>query len=222
VVHHRADRADGKTVAERLAHVDDEDGEPVRLLLHLFARRGSREEQHEVGMLGAARPDLLAVHDVGFAVAPREGAERRGVRAARRLRHAEGLQAQRPACDLRQVALFLLVRAVAEDRAHRVELRVAGGAVAALRVDRLQDGRGHRKPEPGAAVLLRDQDGEVARLGQRGDELGRIGALAVEPAPVLAGEARAELRDLLAYGFACIPVVGQWTAPRSWPQGSLA
>ena len=51
-----------------------------------------------------------------------------------------------------------------------------------------------RDPEPGAAVLLRDQRREPAVLGQRADELLRV-AVGLEPAPVLAREAVAELAD---------------------------
>src|SRR5262249_24822206 len=43
-----------------------------------------------------------------------------------------------------------------------------------------------------------NQCGEEAGLGQRRDELGRIGALAVEPAPVFAGEIRAQRAHRLA------------------------
>ena len=46
--------------------------------------------------------------------------------------------------------------------------------------------------EPAAAVLVRDQRGEEARLGERRDELGRITALAVELAPIFAGKLGAE------------------------------
>ena len=149
-------------------------------------------------MLGAAGPDLLAVDDVMVALAPGEGAQRGGVGAAGRLGDAERLQAQFAGGDLRQVLLLLLRRAVPQDGAHDVHLRVAGGAVAALGLHRLQDRRGGGQRQAGAAVFLGDQRAEVAGLGQRAHELGGIGALLVQLAPVLAGEAGAELRDLLA------------------------
>src|SRR5437588_504653 len=60
---------------------------------------------------------------------------------------------------------------------------------------------------PAAAVLLRDEPGQEAGLGQRLHELGRVGALAVERPPVLAGKFRAQrphrlanLADRLAVG----------------------
>jgi hypothetical protein len=89
-------------------------------------------------MLGAAGPDLLAVDDVMVALAPREGAERGGVGAAGRLGDAEGLQAQSPGRDARQVALLLLSLPWRSTRAHRVHLRVAGRAVAAGALHLLQ------------------------------------------------------------------------------------
>ena len=117
-----------------------------------------------------------------------------------------------PLGDLRQIALLLLGAAVPQHRAHRVHLRVAGGAVAAGRVDLLHDGDGRRHGEPAAAVFLGDQRGEKAGLGQRVDELGRIGALAVELAPVFAGKVRAQRAHRLAdagdlLAVACIAII---------------
>ena len=54
------------------------------------------------------------------------------------------------------------------------------------------------EPEPHAAVLLGDQRGQPAALGQRRDERLRVRALAIELAPVLARELPAELRDAVA------------------------
>jgi hypothetical protein len=51
VVHHGADRPDGQALPSALPHVDDEGGQPLRALLDLIARRGAREQQHQVGML---------------------------------------------------------------------------------------------------------------------------------------------------------------------------
>ena len=52
--------------------------------------------------------------------------------------------------------------------------------------------------QPAAAVFFRDQRGEIAGLGQRRDEFGRIGALAVERAPVFAGELGAQRAHAVA------------------------
>ncbi len=154
---------------------------------------GAREQQHQIGMLGARGPEFLAVDDVVIvAFAPRRGAQGQRVGARGRLGDAEGLQAQFAARDLRQIALLLLGAAVPQDRAHRVHLRVAGGAVAAGGVHFLQDCGGRADAEPAAAVFFGDQRGEIAGLGERGDELGRIGALAIERAPVFAGKLGAE------------------------------
>src|SRR5262249_58445282 len=98
--------------------------------------------------------------------------------------------------------IFLLLRlaAVTEQRAHGVHLRMAGGTVAAGRVDFLHDGGGGAHREPAAAVLLRDQRGQKARLGERRHEFVRIGALAVELAPVFAGKIGAQRAHRLADG----------------------
>ena len=140
VVHHGADRIDGEVGALRQPHVDQEHRQAVGALLGLLLRRGARQQQHQIGMLGARGPDLLPVDDVMVvALAPRRGAQRKRVGARRRLGDAEGLQAQFAAGDLRQIALFLRGAAVPQDRAHGVHLRVAGGAVAAGGVHLFQD-----------------------------------------------------------------------------------
>src|SRR5438132_697888 len=76
-----------------------------------------------------------------------------------------------------------------------VHLRVARGGVATRSVDRLEDQGSLRDPEPGAAVLLRNQRGQVAGLRQLVDELLGVLAPRVELAPVLAGIAPADLED---------------------------
>jgi len=85
-----------------------------------------------------------------------------------------------------------------QDGAHDVHLRVAGGAVAALGVDRLKDCCCGRQRQARAAIFLGHQDREVTGLGQGLDELGGIAAHLVELAPVFAGEMGAEFCDLLA------------------------
>src|SRR3546814_749697 len=102
VVHHGADRLDGDAAADRLAQVDDEDRESLALLGHLVFRRRAREQQHQIAVLGAAGPYLLAAHDVAVALAPGAGQETQGIGAAGRLGDAEGLQAQLTLGDARQ------------------------------------------------------------------------------------------------------------------------
>ena len=75
---------------------------------------------------------------------------------------------------------------------------MAGRAVAARGLDLLHDGGCGRHGEPAAAIFFRNQRGEEARVGERPDEFGRIGALTVEAAPILTGELGAER----TYGFA--------------------
>ena len=81
-----------------------------------------------------------------------------------RLGDAERLQTQLAARDQRQIALFLHVAAVPQDRAHRVHLRVTGGAVAAGGVYLLQNCRGGAEIEATAAVFFGDQRREIAGL----------------------------------------------------------
>ena len=198
VVYHGADRADLQPVAERLAHVHQEDGQPVGSLRHPVLGRGAREQQHEVGILRAARPDLLAVHHIAVALAHRGRAQAQRVRSAARFRDAECLEAQLARRDLRQVALLLLVVAVAEQRAHNVHLSVAGPGIAARGVDLLQHRASGGNRQTRAAVFLRDKHRQVAGVGQRLDEGLRIFAVAVELAPVVARIVRAEPAHRLA------------------------
>ena len=65
-------------------------------------------------------------------------------------------------------------------------------------VDGLEDVGGGAEAEPGAAVFLGDEHAEVAGLGERADELGGIGALGVEAAPILAGKLGAQAGDGVA------------------------
>ena len=199
VVDHGADRPDFEAVAERALKLDEEDREPVRPLGALFLRRGAGEEEQQVRVLGPRDPDLLAVHGViAVLAALGGGAELGRVRARGGLGDAEGLEPARAARDLRQVGLLLRVGAVTQHRAHGVHLGVAGAAVAARRVDLLEDRRGRADAEPAAAVALRDQRGEEARVGERLHELLRVGARPVLLPPVLAGVARAQRPDGLA------------------------
>src|SRR3989441_9479276 len=67
--------------------------------------------------------------------------------------------------------------------------------VASGGVDGLEDQPASRDAEPGAAVLLGDEGGQIAGLGQVVDEGLGILTLGVERAPVLAGVALADLGD---------------------------
>ena len=129
------------------------------------------------------------------ALALRRGAQGKRIGARGRLGDAEGLQAQFAGGDLGQVLLLLLGRAMPQDGAHGVHLRMAGGAVATRSVHFLEDRRGRANTKPAAAIVFRDQCGEVAGFGERGDEVARIGAFAVERAPVFAGKFGAQRAD---------------------------
>ncbi len=109
-------------------------------------------------MLGPARPDFLAVDDVRIAVAFCSCLERAGVGSARRLGHAERLQAKRALRDLRKPLALLLFAAVAKDRSHRVNLGVASAAIASRALDFFEDGRRGGKRQPRAAIVFGDED----------------------------------------------------------------
>ena len=103
-------------------------------------------------MLRARDPDLLAADDVAIAFSRRGGLQLRRVRSGGRLGDAERLQAQLAGGDLRQERALLRVGAVAQQRAHRVHLRVAGAGVAAAAIDLFEDDRGFGDAEAGAAI----------------------------------------------------------------------
>jgi hypothetical protein len=65
-------------------------------------------------------------------------------------------------------------------------------------VDFLEDGAAGADLQARAAIFLRDQNREIARVGQGLHEFGRVGHCAVEFAPVVAGKTLAELGDRVA------------------------
>ena len=63
----------------------------------------------------------------------------RGIRAGVGFGDAEGLKADLPAGNLRQVAALLLLAAMTQERAHDIHLRMTGCRVAARAIDLFQD-----------------------------------------------------------------------------------
>ena len=152
-------------------------------------------------MGGAAGPHFLPVDDVPVAAALGAGADLGGVGSGARLGHPERLQPQLAARDSRQVVGLLLGAAVTQQGAHGVHLGVAGGGAAAHRVQGLEDYRSAAHRQPGAAVLLGDEGGEVSGRGERLDELGGIAAgrrSILEISPIGVGEVGAEPGHLVA------------------------
>ncbi len=198
MVDHGADGLDGQATAQRLAHVDEEDADPLALAGGSLLGRGAGEQHHQVGVLGPRGPHLLAVDHVDVAPACRGGRDRGGVGAGGGLCDAEGLQPRLAGGDLRQPGRLLLRRAVPQHRPHGVHLSVQGGGVAAAGVDLLEDRHRRREAQAAAAVGFGDQHAEIAALGHRRHELGRVLPLAVEHPPVFAGESGAEGADRLA------------------------
>src|SRR5436190_8673019 len=87
---------------------------------------------------------------------------------------------------------------MAQQRAHDVHLRVARAGVRARAVDLLEDDRRLGDVEATAAVLLRDQRGEPARVGERLDERIGIAGTLVDVLPVRAVELSAQLANSIA------------------------
>ena len=150
VIEHGANRPDGQAVPDRLAQVDQQHATGRRSLLRLLARRGAAEQQHQIGMFGAADPDLLAVDDVAVALAPGEGADRVVSVPLVGSVTPKACSRRSPDAIFGRNLRLLLGAAVPQHRAHRVHLRVAGGAVAARAMDLLEDRRrgAEAKPEP--------------------------------------------------------------------------
>ena len=199
MVHHGADRADREPVILGRLHVDDEYRQAVGALPGFLFWRSARQQDHQIGIFGAAGPDFLAIDDIAVvAFAPGEGLERGSIGAAGRLGDAERLQPQFAGCDLRQPFCLLLVAAVPQQRAHGVHLSMAAAAVAPGTLDLFQDRRGCGQFQAGTAIFFRDQHRKIPGLGQRIDKGFWINHFAVELAPVFAGELRAQFGNGVA------------------------
>ena len=149
-------------------------------------------------MFCPAYPDLLAINDVFVALTPGCRAKGGGVSARGRLCYAKGLQTQFARCNLGQVFSLLRVRAVAQNRAHRVHLRMARSGVAACAMHFLKDRGASRYWQAKAAEPFGDKRAEITIFCQRPHKLGRIGLLTVFGAPIFAGEPFAQFGDCIA------------------------
>ena len=194
VIDHRANRR-GLQRRAGLRYVDQEQAKAIGLLLHRVGRRGARDQKVHVRVAVARSPDLLAVDDVATWHLARECLDRQRVGARVGLGHAEGLQPQATVGDARERRALLRFAAMAQDRRHRVHLRMAVHRATAVLVDLLQDQAGVEQRQPGAAVFLGNQRSQPAGLGHRVDEGFRIGAVLGALAPVLGAEALAQLLD---------------------------
>ena len=144
------------------------------------------------------------LHDVTVALAHGRGLELGRVGAGRRLGDGHRLQAQVTARDLGQVFLLLAFVAVAHEHVHHVHLAVAGAGVAAAAVDLLHDHGGFGEAEARAAVFVRDQRREPARLRERVDEFRRVAAREIDLAEVLVRELGAERAHAAADFFVVV------------------
>ena len=188
VIYHVAYGADFHAVADGPVKIDEEDGQPLGLLCHLLARGRAGEQDHEVGMLDAADPDLLARDDIAIAPPHRARLEFGGVGAGGRLGHGHRLQADVPACDGRKIALLLLCRAMPQQGVHIVHLPVAGARIATCPIDFLHDDGGFGQPQPRPSVFLGDKGGHPAFARQRFDKFLGIFACFVHLAEIAVAE----------------------------------
>lgn len=78
---------------------------------------------------------------------------------------------------------------------------MTGAAIAALTVNLCKDRRRCRQGKARSNIFLGDQRGEIARLGQRLDEFGGIGARLVQFSPLFIREILAEFADGIVYCF---------------------
>ena len=163
--------------------------------LHLFQRRGARQQQDLVGDLRGGDPDLLAVDDVFVALAHRAGLQLRGVESGIRLGDGEaGFVGA--GNDRRQHPPALFLGAEHDHGIEPEHIHMHGGgaghAGAGFR-DRPHHDRGVGDAQARAAIFLGNADAEPAGIGQRAVEVGGIAALLVLLQPVGVVEARADL-----------------------------
>ena len=69
MVHHIFNRLDGHAVANRIAQIHDKDRHPHRFFGDLIQRRCAGQQDHKIGMLHAADPNLLSVDHISVTLA---------------------------------------------------------------------------------------------------------------------------------------------------------
>ena len=172
-----------------------EQAQAVGRALHLFQRRGARQQQDLFGDLRGGDPDLLAVDDVFVALAHRPGLQLRGVEAG--VGFGDGKAGLCSPDDRRQHPPALLLCAEHDHRIEPEHIHVHGGcaghAGAGFRNGPHHD-RGFGNAEAGAAIFLGNADAEPAGIGQRLVEVGRETALLVLLQPIGVVEPRADFR----------------------------
>ena len=135
---------------------------PSVVFCDLLARRRAAEQQHQVGMFGAADPDLLAVDDVAVALAPREGADAGRIGAAGRLGDAERLQAEFAAAIFGRYCAFC---SALPCRSSAPIVYICAWHAAPLQPERWISSRiavAAPSPSPDPPIFLGDQDREKA------------------------------------------------------------
>ena len=193
MVNHRLKRPDRQLALVGPTQINQEERQPLCAFLYRLQRCRTRQQQHQIRILGPARPDLLAGNNVLVAVPLRPRLDARRVRARRRLCNAKSLQPQSTFRQRRQPPFPLLRRAVPYQRPHNIHLRVADARVPPAAVHLLQNHRSLCNRRPPAPILLRDQRRQKARLRHRLHKLNRIPPLPVQPLPIRPRKPRAQL-----------------------------
>src|SRR5919204_557909 len=192
VIDHGLDGPNRDRIA-RGVEVDQEEAHAVGVSLDILETRCSRQQQHQIRMLHSGGEDFLTVDHVPIGIPFGEGRDAGGVASGLGLGHCHRLEPDAAGRDVRKVVALLRLIAMPEERAHRVHLRVAGGAVFPAGIDLLEHDAGFDQAEPGAAVLGRNQDGKPAAFGERPHEFLRVLPFGIQLAPVRLAELHADL-----------------------------
>ena len=208
VVDHVQDRANLHARFHGLPDIDEEDRQAFRFLLHLGKRRRARQEDHQVGMLHTADPDLLAVDHITVALLHGGGLDPGGVRAGGRFGHAHGLQPQFATGDLRQKCPPLFLRAVPHEGVHVVHLAVTCTGIAARTVDFLHDDGGFRQAEARTAIFFRNQRRHPAFARQSVDKFFRVGSSLIDLSVIFSRKLGTKRTDTVANILIAVGLAG--------------
>src|SRR5262249_25851112 len=140
---------------------------------------------------------FLSVYDIPVAFADCARLNPSSLRTGVRFRDRKRLQTEFSPRYLRQVTALLLLIAVAQKRAHRVHLSVAGPRVRAGPADFLQDDAGLGDAHTGAAIFLRNKSGQIPGLGKDPNKLFWVFLNLVDLAPVGVWKIPAQLANAL-------------------------
>ena len=191
-----------------VSEIHEKHREALRLVGELVVGCRAGQQHHQVGLLHPGNEHLLPVDEVPVAPADGGGLDPRRLRPGGRLGHGKGLEPELAPRDPRQVPPFLFVAAPAEQRAHRVHLRVAGARAAPGAVDLFEDDARLGEVQSRSSVRFGDEGRQIAGGGQRVHEGRRVLLGLVDGAPVLVRELLAEPADVLPNRLPPFRIVG--------------